>query len=132
MCGEYMSGPFYQVNEPELRDHTRGVLGPTLDQYTLGMGPAQQYLARRIATGTMADWTWKADVSPNQERRFTNPVTGNEVAELIAEAAAGFARTKQGADSDMNQLCVGSEARAIRESTLNDVKNLLNRRARGQ
>ncbi len=127
-----MSGSFYQVNEPELRDETRGVLGATLAQHTLGMGPAQQYLAQRVASATVADWTWQADVSANQERRFTNPVTSREVAELIAEAAARFARTKQGAEPDMNELCLGREARAIRESALNDVRNLLHRRARGQ
>lgn len=127
-----MATPLFNVNEPELRDHTRNVLGNTLEQHTLGMGPAQQYLAQRIASGTMADWIWQADMSPNQERRYIEPRTSQEVADLIAKAAADFARNKPGLESDMNQLCLGPQARAVRAHALNDVRNFLQRRARGQ
>jgi hypothetical protein len=96
------------------------------------MGPAQQYLANRIASGTMADWTWKSDVSPNQERRYPEPSTSLEIAELIARAAADFARNKPGSESDMNQLALGPQAHEIRAAALNDLKNLLGRRARGR
>ena len=130
--GDYMATPLYHVNEPELRDHTRTILGATLEQYTLGMGPAQQYLAQLIASGTMADWIWKADMSANQERRYTEPRTSQEVAELIARAATDFARNKQGVESDMNQLCLGPQAREVRMNALNDLRNFLQRRARGQ
>lgn len=127
-----MSVPLFQVNEPELRDNTRNAMAVVLERHTLGMGPAQHYLAQRIASGTMADWTWKSDVSPNQERRYLEPRTSQEVAELIAKAAADFARNKPGLESDMNQLAIAPQAHAARAATLNEVKHMLARRARGQ
>ena len=127
-----MPASFYQVNEPELRDKTRAILTDALQHHTLGMGPAQQYLATRIASGAIADWTWKADVSPNQERRYTEPSSSSEVADLIAKAAADFARNKSGLESDLNQLAVGPQAHEVRATTLIELKNMLARRARGQ
>lgn len=127
-----MPTPNHSVNEPELRDKINHELTIALERHTLGMGTAQQYLADRLASGTMADWIWKSDVSPNQERRYPEPQTSRDVAELIATAAANFARNKPGAESDMNELAIGPQAREIRANTLLELRHFLQRRASGR
>lgn len=121
------------VNEPELRNLTRAEIQPALDKHTASLDSARQYLAQRLASGTVADWTWGADMSPNQERKYTHPTTSREVANLIAKAAADFARSRpESSESAMNDLAVSPVAQTLRATTLQSVKLLLERRARGQ
>lgn len=123
----------FQVNEPELRDFTRPTITPVLNAYTRDLTTAQEYLAGRLASGTMADWTWKADVSPNQERKYLHPTTTQEVASLIVQASVDFARNRpETTTSAMNDLAVSPVAHALRANTLQSLRLLLDRRARGQ
>lgn len=123
----------FAVNEPEVRNQTLKEVGTALDRHSARLNSAQQYLAGRLAIGTMADWTWGADMSPNQERKYANPTTSKEVADLIAQAAADFARSRpENTTSAMNELAVSPEAHSLRAQTLQAVRLHLDRRARGQ
>lgn len=120
------------VNEPEVRDLTLKQIGTALDRHSASLTPPQQYLAGRLATGTMADWVWQSDVSPNQERKYSHPRTTSESANLIAQSAVGFARSQSGSHGDMNELAVSPAAHTLRAEALQSLRQLLDRHARGQ
>ena len=115
----------FPIHEPKLRDLVRQNYELELTERTKEFDPAQQYLTKRYASAVLAEWTWGADMSPNQEAKYSHPITTQKVVELIVEKAAMFARNRFGTESDMNQVATSSEFRARVRETFNNVKELI-------